>query len=290
MQLRYLIVLIFGMTRALFSSGQGDKEHLNFEGSLEQHLQKIESEIDSLRGTISKSPIIAAFKGEGALPDSTQSQNGSNGVPIGRWIETEIEFLHSEMKFSIENFIGLDRTERSLAERLAATRRLMTENHISIDTTSLLRLSELEVAVEVLLEWNAALDDKRTYFSGAPKELSDRLQKMPPSMRTVGKVARALLFMAPSYRVQACDKMVWLEGEELESLMAFWIYDGQFKERNDQKKTYIDWVDSSYLRSANENLSELYLNEERLKSFTWLNRMVSDIVFGDAEKTDLCKN
>ena len=78
--------------------------------------------------------------------------------------------------------------------------------------------------------------------------------------------------------------------------MAFWIYDGQFSEKDRFKaslnekgfRQHIDWLEPSIVRSMLSEFPEFYLNEERLRLYSWLNDVVIQIMFEEATQDKLC--
>ena len=204
----------------------------------------------------------------------------------------ELDMWHSAMRFSAEDLLGDENTLESMLQWLESSEVLAGEFDLELEAEASEKLTSLKSGLETFVEVKQTLDSKDCYVSGLSPELKEELSDMPPSMKFAARTVRAMLTMAPRYRELACDKMGDMEGEPLNSLMAGWIYDGQFNEKDSLKTTWsghIDLLEKSIVRSMfSDEFPEFYLNEERLRLYSWLNDVVIQIMFEEATKDKLC--
>ena len=211
-------------------------------------------------------------------------------------MSNELDMWHSTMRFSVEGLLGDENTLESMREWLESSELLAGEYDLVLGEEALEKLTSIKSGLETFVKVRQALASKDCYVSGLSPELKEELYEMPPSMKLAGRTARAMLTMAPGYRELACDQMDTMEGEPLISLMAFWIYDGQFNEKIKFKaslnekgfRQHVDWLEPSIVRSMLSEFPEFYLNEERLRLYSWLNDVVTQIMFEEATKDKLC--
>lgn len=208
----------------------------------------------------------------------------------------ELDMWHSTMRFSAEDLLGDENTLESMLEWLESSELLAGEYNLELGEEASEKLTSLKSGLETFVKVKEDLASRDCYLSGLSLERKEELYDMPPSMKFAGRTARAMLTMAPGYRELACDQMDTMEGEPLISLMAFWIYDGQFSEKDKFKATldekgvrqHIDWLEPSIVRSTLSEFPEFYLNEERLRLYSWLNDVVIQIMFEEATQDKLC--
>ena len=211
-------------------------------------------------------------------------------------MSSELDMWHSTMRFSAEDLLGDENTLESMRDWLDSSELMAGEFDLELEAEALEKLTSLKSGLETFDKVKKALASRDCYVSGLSPELKEELYDMPPSMKFAGRTARAMLTMAPGYRELACDQMDTMEGEPLISLMAFWIYDGQFSEKDRFKaslnekgfRQHIDWLEPSIVRSMLSEFPEFYLNEERLRLYSWLNDVVIQIMFEEATKDKLC--
>lgn len=211
-------------------------------------------------------------------------------------MSSELDMWHSTMRFSAEDLLGDENTLGSMRDWLDSSELMAGEFDLELEAEALEKLTSLKSGLETFDKVKKALASKECYVSGLSPELKEELYDMPQSMKRAGRTARAMLTMAPGYRELACDKMDTMEGEPLISLMAFWIYDGQFSEKDKFKaslndkgfRQHIDWLEPSIVRSMLSEFPEFYLNEERLRLYSWLNDVVIQIMFEEATQDKLC--
>lgn len=211
-------------------------------------------------------------------------------------MSSELDMWHSTMRFSAEDLLGAENTLESMREWLESSELLAGEYNLELEEEASEKLTSLKSGLETFGKVKDALGSRDCYVSGLSPELKKELYDMPPSMTLAGRTVRAMLTMAPGYRELACEKMDTMEGEPLISLMAGWIYDGQFSEKDRIKaswndkgfRQHIDWLEPSIVRKMWSEFPEFYLNEERLRLYSWLNDVVIQIMFEEATKDKLC--
>ena len=259
--------------------------------SLGLQLELIEGELEKLRGMIGQAVLdenqSIPTTMNTAMTDSLEeccSLGVGLRVILQQRLTQELSLWHSEMHFSVEDLIGRSDDLDVMLNWMQNSRELIESGGLSLSNESLSMLETLSSSLTTFRKVREELMIERCYFGGLNEELGDELRSVCPSMKSAGRVARAMLRLAPKYREEACRQMREMPDEPLYSLMAFWIYDGQIRERENFQvdcqscEIHPDLINVTFLRSTVEEFNEFYLNEERLKAYTWLNDQIIETV------------
>ena len=264
-------------------------------------VDRVVSELEILKGIIEQESTLGSeaesLRVEFALESDSVGATVTSGVSqkeaelledLSERISEDVGFWHSSLSFAVEDFLGSRADLKAMQYWIRVQRGLVEQYELPLAPDVLSMLALLEESLAAFERAKGAFSSEPLYYAGADQSLIDELSNLAPSMRAAGKKAIAMLSMAPQYRELACEQLGSMEGEPVESLMAYWIYDGQFQQRAERKSTYADFLNPGFVRGTLTDFPEFYLNEERLKIYTWLNEAIIRIMFEEMQKEQLC--